>query len=102
VLPYIHYSNDYWNTARTIWGAKEKGLTYAYSDRLQTWMGDDYDSAWKEVEEKLGKGQFNPRRIQMVLSYYHKQEVTLRHIIGQVNVSNGYNVYCYGYIVPKI
>jgi len=47
-MPYVHYSDDYWNKARTVWGVEEKNLNYDYSDRLYQW---DYDKAEKSFDE---------------------------------------------------
>lgn len=94
-FPYIHYSNSYWNEARTVWGAEEKGLSYDYSDRLQEWDYKKAEAARKAADEKV-KG-FTPEWIQLYLSLYYGKDVELRHVMGGVNVSNGYNYYVYGY-----
>jgi hypothetical protein len=40
---------------------------------------------------------FTPEWIQLYLSLYYGKDVELRHVMGGVNVSNGYNYYVYGY-----
>ena len=98
-LPYIHYTDPYWNEARTIWGNEEKGLVYEYSDRLQGW---DYNKD-KIAREKTSKKikDYTPEWIQLYLSLYHGKKVELRHVMGGVNVSTGYTYYVFGYRMKK-
>ena len=99
-FPYIHYSNSYWNTARTLWGAKEKGILYEYSDLIWQWDHNKAEQSSKTATEKLGQG-FTPEWIQLFLTLYHEKPIELRHVMGGVNLSNGYNYYVYGYRIKE-
>ena len=94
-FPHIHYSDSYWNVARTIWGAEEKGINYEYSDRLEQWDYAKAENARKQAWEKHKK--FNPAYIQEYLTLYYDKPVLLCHVMGGVNIGNGYNYYVYGF-----
>lgn len=94
-FPYIHYSNPYWDKEHTIFGAKELGLEYQYSDRLEQF---DYDKAKKaRIDASKKHPKFNAAYVQEYLTQYYGKPIILRHVIGGVNRSNGYNYYVYGF-----
>lgn len=94
VLPYPHYTNDYWNTARLIWGIEQKCKAVNYSDRLWQWdykAADQATGACKSIQPNTA------RWTQAWLSAYHGKPVTLRYVMAGCNLATGYAYYVYGY-----
>lgn len=48
-----HYTNENFREAQTIWGAKEEGLSYSYSDRLWEWDWNKCEQSWKVAKDKF-------------------------------------------------
>lgn len=97
-LPYPHYTNDYWNTARLIYGTECTTQECSYSDRLWQW---DYAAAERASEAVKGQPD-TAARAEAWLSAYHGKPVVLRCILAGCNVSSGYAYYVYGYdYVPE-
>src|SRR5689334_7504705 len=97
-LAYPHYSDERWREAHLIFGAKQKTNNSAYSDRLWEW---NYEAAQRASETCKAQGlkPNTARWAEAWLSAYHNKPVALRYIYAQVNWSNGYPVYFYGYDV---
>jgi hypothetical protein len=78
-----------------IYGKREEGLSWDYSDRLWQW---DSDKAKKSAE--LARQKFTPRTAnyyQEYLCQYFDEKIVLNCIIAGVNVSNGYSYLVFGY-----
>jgi len=96
-----HYSDERFARGRehTLFGATSKGLTYEYSDRLWQW---DYDKAqrssgWATSDHPWARNG-SPAWWEIYLSaYFDRPWLSLRHIIGGVNVSSGYEYYIFGF-----
>jgi hypothetical protein len=81
---------------RTIFGNKEEGLFYNYSDRLYEWDYKKTTSAY-EYAALVAKPK-TAKFYSAMLSYFHDgAEVSLRHIIAGCNRSNGYSYLVFGY-----
>jgi hypothetical protein len=92
-LPYPHYTNDYWNTARLIYGREQKCTEVNYSDRLWQWDSEAAERAGKAVKGMPDTAA----RAEKWLSAYHGKPVQLRYIMGGCNAATGYAYYVYGY-----
>lgn len=97
-----HYSDERFARGRehTLYGATKQGVTYEYSDRLWQW---DYARAQRSSEwatkEHPWVRQNSPAWWEIYLSaYFDRPRLSLRHIIGGVNVSNGYEYYVFGFV----
>ena len=93
-----HYSDPLYQGGQehTLFGSTAKGLEYVYSDRLWQWdyaKSEEASRAAKESGAPVGSAEFYER----YLSHYFGQQVLLRHVIGGVNVSNGYEYFIFGY-----
>lgn len=104
-----HYSNPIFNESRTVFVEKEwerkietgeSGLHYDYSDRLLSFYGEECDKGW-DLAQKSGHPEGSANYIQVYLRHVYKKEVTLRHVLVGVNVSNGYPYRVYGSEFPK-
>lgn len=93
---YTNWNSQQADKERTIFGAKENGLFYNYSDRLDGW---DYEKARRGNEyAALVATPKTARFYAAMLSYFHDgAEVELRHIIAGCNRSNGFPYLVYGY-----
>jgi hypothetical protein len=67
-----HYTNERFRHAQTVWGHKEEGLCYNYSDRLSQWDYAASDAAREKVKASGLDGR-TPRALQLYLSEYHWQ-----------------------------
>lgn len=93
VLPYPHYTDEYWNTARLIWGQECKTAECNYSDRLWQW---NYEAAERAGQAVKGMPD-TAARAEKWLSAYHERPVILRYIMAGCNASSGFAYYVYGY-----
>lgn len=91
-----HYTNEYFKTARTIWGKEVKDIFYNYSDRLFQWDYAKHEEAFKTAKEEIGNTN-TARFFQKYLSLYHDKPVQLNHILAGFNLSTGYPYRVYGY-----
>ena len=91
-----HYTDDYYRKERTIWGKKEKGLFYNYSDRLQQWNYEKHKAA-TETADKTGATRHTAEWYQNYLTVYEGQEVELKHILAGHDLSSGYPYQVFGY-----
>ena len=97
-LPVPHYSSDAWHYAHTVYGKRESGLHYDYSDRLWEW---DYKKA--EAAQKAANGLHpytNGRSAafwEAFLTHYFGKPTALIQVLAGVNYSNGYEYYVFGY-----
>lgn len=101
-LPYMHYSDSYWKEGRTIFGTKDDDLSYAYDDRLISWNYDAHkrgEQRAKNAVEVLKSINYNtPAFYQEYLrGYYENETLQLLHIVGGVNLSNGYSYMAFGW-----
>lgn len=71
-----------------------------YSDRLWEWDHAAADAAAKQCAAE-GIQHRTARWIERYLSLYHGKPVTLRYVLGGVNLANGYEYYVYGYDYAK-
>jgi len=95
-LPYPHYTDHYWNTARLIWGREVKTAECNYSDRL--WQWDSQMAERASYVCKLASLPNNTARwVEVYLTFYHDRPVILRYIMAGCNLSSGYAYYVYGY-----
>lgn len=94
-----HYSDERFSRGRehTLFGATEEGLSYEYSDRLWQWDYGKARDSRAHAAEHSGFRDNSPGWWEAWLSYYHGKPISLRHIIGGVNVSNGYEYYIFGF-----
>ena len=94
---YTNWNSSQADRERTIFGRKEEGLFYNYSDRLDEW---DYEKGKRarEYAAELGADHRTGRYMTAMLSYFHDGAVVeLRHVIAGCNRSNGYPYLIYGY-----
>lgn len=93
-----HYSDERFSRGKehTLYGAEQKGLSYDYSDRLWQWDYTKAKNASKAATE-AGLTAGSPHWYEHYLSTYFGKPVKLVHIIGGVNVSNGYEYFAFGY-----
>lgn len=100
-LPYIHYSDEYWNSAQLIYGAECKTEYVNYSDRL--WELDYSAAERAEQACKAAEIHFNtPAWHERFLSEYHGKPVQLKYMQGGTNRATGYTYYVYGYDLEEI
>lgn len=94
-----HYSDpDFQNKEQTIFGKKEKGLHYVYSDRLYQWDYEKHEFATK-IADKKGKEKFHTcTYYEIYLSEYYGKPIEIKHIIAGVNRATGYSYLVFGYI----
>jgi hypothetical protein len=93
---YTNWADEQAKKERTIFGQKEEGLFYNYSDRLLDW---DY-SKTRRAEEyaELVAHPKTAKYFKAMLSYFHDGAVIdLRHIMAGCNRSNGHPYLVYGY-----
>jgi len=93
---YPHYTDHYYKEARTIFGEKEDGLSYDYSDRLQQWDFKKSQRAWefaKDSSETPCSADF----YQKYLSAYYDRKIILVHVMAGCNLASGYPYQVFGY-----
>lgn len=102
-LPRPHYSDARYASGKThtLFGkgdprSGDASLSYEYSDRLWQWDYAKMERAG-EAATKSGAPRNSPHWWQEALSHFHDRPVTLHHVIGGVNVSNGYEYYVFGF-----
>jgi hypothetical protein len=91
-----HYTNEQFRHAQTIFGSREDGLFYEYSDRL--WQRD-YEKAEKAIDTATASGaKFRTARwYQVYLSAYCGKKIILKHMLAGWNWSTGYAYQVFGY-----
>jgi hypothetical protein len=91
-----HYTDDHYKHPQTIFGKEEKGLEYAYSDRLYQW--DHIKEAEARNVANSSKAKRDTARwFQIYLTAYFGKPVILKHILAGVNWGNGYPYQVFGY-----
>lgn len=90
-----HYTNDYFRTARVVWGVDKKGLIWEYSDRLWEWDWDKAEAAAKKASESHQVR--TAAWVEAYLSAYFEKEVEIVCIQAGFNVSNGYPYQVFGF-----
>lgn len=95
VKDFLHYSEVPPCTSgeRTVYGKKEKGLDYVYSDRLIEW---NRERAEKAVTENT-QDKHTVEYYEEYLSIYYEKQIKLVHMLIGVNISNGWCYHVYGY-----
>jgi hypothetical protein len=93
---FLHYSEVSPGSSgeRTIYGKKESGLEYVYSDRLVQWDYDKHNQAWDKVKAPKHTYEF----YQEYLCEYYNEQILLKHIIIGVNIHTGYDYKIFGFI----
>ncbi len=91
-----HYSDRTFDKEQTIFGRKEKGLSYDYDDRLWQWDWDKSKEA-RATAESSGANLHTAQFYQEYLSAYFGKKIILKHIIAGINKSNGYPYLMFGY-----
>lgn len=102
-----HYYHDAARLRRhggefTIYGKKEDGLQYEYSDRLHEWDREKSARCWASAKEKFpfSPPPYNEPSVEMIqeyLSLYIGRPLKVAHIVSGVNGSNGYPYQVFGY-----
>ncbi len=81
--------------AVTVWGEKEEGLHYVYSDRLSQWDSKKWDMAMSTADRK--STQRTPEFYEIALSWFFDKEVQIGHIMLGCNLATGYDYLIFGY-----
>lgn len=93
-----HYTDPNFSSGKThtLYGAEVEGLEYAYSDRIWQW---DHEKAQQATDaaNTTDAPTGSPMWYEHYLSSYLGKPVKLCHIIGGVNVSSGYEYFCFGW-----
>lgn len=97
VLPYAHYTDDRFKEAQVVFGSKQSGLSWDYSDRLQQWSYEKYEQACDAAKESGAKPRTARWALTMLRHYFDDQNLELGCIMTGFNLSNGYDYYVYGY-----
>jgi hypothetical protein len=93
-----HYSNPKFDGKGEveIWGRKQSGIDYVYSDRLWQWDWNKAKEAAEHCSER--KIRLNTARwVQEFLKYYYSKPIEVCHIYSGVNQSNGYSYWVAGF-----
>ena len=95
---FAHYSDPrfYSGETKTIFGKEEEGLFYNYDDRLVEWDAELEKASRKAADVSTNNASNTGKWFQEYLSNYYKHEVELRHILIEVNVSNGFSYLVFG------
>ncbi len=99
-LPDPHYTNDYFKTARTVFGKEQKGLEYSYSDRLPQWDNESYQRGREKALESEHTTN-SPAWYEVLLKEFFTEDIKLVHVLAGFNLSSGYPYYVFGVIMPK-
>jgi hypothetical protein len=93
-----HYTDERYRHPQTIFGTKEDGLVYNYSDRIVQW---DYAKAEQASKAATASGaaHHTARWYQAYLSAYYDQTIELKHILAGWNWATGYAYQVFGYRV---
>lgn len=96
-----HYTNDYYKTARLVWGSQDVKV-WDYSDRIVQWFGHEIvDKAWRAAKDE-GLTPNSPAFIQHYLQIVYKDEgLELIGVMAGHNLATGYPYQVYGYKVSK-
>lgn len=91
----MHYTDpDAGKKDVTVFGSKQKGLFYNYSDRL-------FGEKWLEGERQANASEHAPNTahwFEVVLKHFHGAEhVDLQHVMLGCNRSTGYHYLVFGY-----
>jgi hypothetical protein len=90
-----HYTEKIFDDYQTIFGKKEDGLNYDYSDRIWQWNYDKAEKSSKKAAERFSYHTAN--YYQEYLSLFFGKSIQLKHIYAGVNVSSGYSYLIFGY-----
>jgi len=91
-----HYTEPEFREAQTIFGKREDGLSYVYSDRLQQW---DYEKARAAAEHADAEGctRHTAKWYRIYLAEYFGKQIELPHIMAGHNLANGFPYQVFGY-----
>lgn len=81
--------------AITVWGGKEDGLNYVYSDRLSQWDIKKWQMAMSVADRKAT--QRTAEFYEVALSYFYDKPVSIGHILLGCNWANGFDYLVFGY-----
>lgn len=106
--PYPHYTNPYFQTARTVYQSPThrldtdgyvKGAEYNYSDRLTQWHSWEKSKQADEAAKTSGFNRWSAGWAEVWLrSLLDDPDLELVHMMAGYNLSNGYGYWVYGYI----
>lgn len=95
-LPFVHYTSEWFKTARTVYGTERLGLEYNYSDRL---CESNIDAHRKAVE--AANVSHAPKGSclwwEEYLSSYWGHSTKIHHILAGFNLLSGYSYLVFGY-----
>lgn len=93
-----HYSNpDFAGKGEVeIWGSKQTGIEYVYSDRLWQWDYNKAQQAAKKTNE-AGVTLNTARWVQTYLSHYYEKPIEVCHIYSGVFPHSGYPYWAAGF-----
>lgn len=97
LLAYPDYHSGVWRSPQIIYGKKEEGLTWEYSDRIWEW---DYDKAKAASEQAITEGlrDRTARYMEKFLRFfYDKPDLELVCVLGGCNLASGFPYYVYGF-----
>lgn len=92
-----HYSDPLFREAQTIFGAREEGLNYVYSDRLVQWDSKAHRRAEEIADSKVGRRVSTAKWYRVYLSEYYGKPVELPHIMAGCNLASGYPYQVFGF-----
>jgi len=92
-----HYTEPRFKEAQTIFGKREKGLHYVYSDRLYQWDWDKHKQAIVDANLDGSLSEHTAKWYRKYLSSYFDKEILLPHIMAGFNLSNGHSYCVFGY-----
>ena len=91
-----HYTEEYYKEARIIFGSKEDGLSWVYSDRLEEQAFQKARNAQEYARENCTASVGTARYYKMYLEEYFGRKLELPCIMAGANVSNGYPYQVFG------
>ena len=93
-----HYRHDMpmFEQEQVVFGKREDGLYWEYSDRLWEWDRKKAEDSWK-IASEAGHVKGSANAIQAYLSAYFGKPVDLVCVISGVNRGNGYPYNVYGF-----
>ena len=91
-----HYTDNRFEEEQTVFGRKEEGLGYNYSDRLWEWDYNKSKQAYATADES-GLVKNSCRYFEAYLSAYFGRPIEIGHIVAGVNHSNGHPYCVFGY-----
>lgn len=94
--PHYYHDMPMFEREQVVFGKKEDGLDWEYSDRLWQWDYKKAEDSWK-VANEAGHVKGSANAIQAYLSAYFWKPINLVCVISGVNRGNGYPYNVYGF-----